>query len=272
MFERFTERARKVLAIAGREAQRLHHGHIGTEHILLGLLKEKTGVAATVLQQRGISTKVLSQAIADAAHPDPETDAAGTLPQTMHAKHVIQGAIEEARALHHNYLGTEHLLLALLRETEGVADRVLVNLGLGLADLRQDVLCCLGESASAASTVGPLSPESAREVLGAAGTKPGALLKHVVMWTLKGDKQTQQVNASTLKTRLEALPAAIPEIQSLEVGLNQAQSDAACDVVLITAFKNDTDLKTYQEHPTHQEVVTFVREVCDQRYVVDYQG
>jgi ATP-dependent Clp protease ATP-binding subunit ClpC len=119
MFERFTDRARKVMALANQEAQRFNHEYIGTEHILLGLVKEGSGVGADMVTM-------------------------GKLPQTPRAKKVIEFAIEEARALNHNYVGTEHILLGLLRETEGIAAQVLMNLGLKLENVRQEVLNLLG--------------------------------------------------------------------------------------------------------------------------------
>ena len=145
--DNFTPRAQQVLQLARTEADRFNHGYVGTEHILLGLLKEGTGVAATVLQQRGLQIKVLRQHIADLVTEGMVGDDTHALPQTVHAKHVLTWAVAEARILHHNYLGTEHLLLALLRETDGVADRMLLQLGIQLEDIRGDVLQRLGESA-----------------------------------------------------------------------------------------------------------------------------
>jgi ATP-dependent Clp protease ATP-binding subunit ClpA len=271
MFERFTDKARRVMAFAGREAQRYHHGHIGTEHILLGLMKEGTGIAATVLQARGIDRKSLTKAIVSMVQEDERVDS-GALPQTPHAKHVIQWAIEEARALHHNYLGTEHLLLGLLRETEGMADHILLRFNVSLDDLRQDVFRNLGETASEGASLGPLAPDDAREMVGDMARSTKTPLKHIVMWTLKDQAAgtTKQENARQFKAMLEALPAQIPQIRALEVGLNQASSDAACDVVLISAFDGAADLETYQKHPAHQKVVAFARQIVDQRYVADY--
>lgn len=272
MFERFTDKARRVLAFAGREAQRYHHGHIGTEHILLGLAKEGTGIAATVLKARGIDRKALAETIMAMVQEDQQADSAGILPQTPHAQHVIQWAIQEARALHHNYLGTEHLLLGLLRETEGVADRALLQFDVSLGDLRQDVLLNMGETASEGESLGPLAPNDAREMVGDLARSTTDQYRHVVMWTLldQAAGATKQKNAQQLKTMLEALPARIPQIRRLEVGLNQASCAAACDVVLITVFDNTADLETYQTHLEHQKVVDFARQIVDQRHVVDY--
>ncbi len=144
MFERFTDRARKVMALANQEAQRFNHEYIGTEHILLGLVKEGSGVGATVLKNLDVDIKKLRLEIEKLVKSGPEMVTMGKLPQTPRAKKVIEYAIEEARALNHNYVGTEHILLGLLRETEGIAAQVLMNLGLKLEDVRQEVLNLLG--------------------------------------------------------------------------------------------------------------------------------
>jgi ATP-dependent Clp protease ATP-binding subunit ClpC len=144
MFERFTDRARKVMALANQEAQRFNHEYIGTEHILLGLVKEGSGVGATVLKNLDVDIKKLRLEVEKLVKSGPDIVTMGKLPQTPRAKKVIEYAIEEARALNHNYVGTEHLLLGLLRETEGIAAQVLMNLGLRLEDVRQEVLNLLG--------------------------------------------------------------------------------------------------------------------------------
>ena len=144
MFERFTDRARKVMALANQEAQRFNHEYIGTEHILLGLVKEGSGVGATVLKNLDVDIKKLRLEVEKLVKSGPDMVTMGKLPQTPRAKKVIEYAIEEARSLNHNYVGTEHILLGLLRETEGIAAQVLMNLGLKLEDVRQEVLNLLG--------------------------------------------------------------------------------------------------------------------------------
>jgi len=144
MFERFTDRARKVMALANQEAQRFNHEYIGTEHILLGLVKEGSGVGANVLKNLDVDIKKLRLEIEKLVKSGPDMVTMGKLPQTPKAKKVIEYAIEEARALNHNYVGTEHILLGLLRETEGIAAQVLMNLSLKLEDVRQEVLNLLG--------------------------------------------------------------------------------------------------------------------------------
>jgi len=144
MFERFTDRARKVMALANQEAQRFNHEYIGTEHILLGLVKEGSGVGATVLKNLDVDIKKLRLEIEKHVKSGPDMVTMGKLPQTPRAKKVIEYAIEEARSLNHNYVGTEHILLGILRESEGIAAQVLLDIGLKLEEVRQEVLNLLG--------------------------------------------------------------------------------------------------------------------------------
>lgn len=146
MYERFTDRARKVMQLANQEAQRFNHEYIGTEHILLGLVKEGSGVAANVLKNLDIDLRKIRLEVEKIVQSGPDMVTMGKLPQTPRAKKVIDYSIEEARNLNHNYVGTEHLLLGLLREQEGVAAQVLMNLGLKLEDVREEVLNLLGHN------------------------------------------------------------------------------------------------------------------------------
>src|SRR6266581_449431 len=147
MYERFTDRARKVMQLANQEAQRLNHEYIGTEHVLLGLVKEGSGVAANVLKNLDIDLRKIRLEVENIVQTGSgEMVSMGKLPHTPRAKKVIEYSIEEARNLNHNYVGTEHLLLGLLREQEGVAAQVLMNLGLKLEDVREEVLNLLGHN------------------------------------------------------------------------------------------------------------------------------
>src|SRR5438876_7308632 len=146
MFERFTDRARKVMALANQEAQRFNHEYSGTEHILLGLVKEGSGVGANVLKNLDIDLRKVRLEVEKLVKSGPDMVTMGKLPQTPRAKKVIEYAIEEARSPNHNYVGTEHLLLGLLRAQEGVAAQVLMNLGLKLEDVREEVLNLLGHN------------------------------------------------------------------------------------------------------------------------------
>ena len=142
MFERYTEDARKVIARARQEAQKFNHDHVGTEHLLLGMIEVKEGVAAEVLSHRQINLSKAKEQVAKLvenpmASKGIECD---MLPRTEHAQNVLDDAIEEARQLKHNYIGTEHLLLGLLHEKNATGDKVLENLGLKLDDVREDIL------------------------------------------------------------------------------------------------------------------------------------
>src|SRR5207249_1814307 len=146
MYERFTDRARKVMQLANQEAQRFNHECIGTEHILLGLVKEGSGVAANLLKNLDIDHRTIRLEVEKIVQIGPNPVAAGKLPQTPHAKMAIKFAIEEAHNLGHNYVGTEHLLLGLLREQEAVAGQVLLSLGVKLQEAREELGNLLGQS------------------------------------------------------------------------------------------------------------------------------
>ncbi|MBI3323475.1 MAG: ATP-dependent Clp protease ATP-binding subunit [Candidatus Omnitrophica bacterium] len=159
MFNRFTERARKVILLAKEEAKRFNHDYIGTEHILLGLIREGEGVAAAVLQNLGLSSDQIRLEVEKLVQLGPSTIVSGDIPFTPKAKKVIELAMDEARNLGHNYIGTEHLLLGLIREGEGIAAQVLVNLGLDLGKVRQEVMELLGSTAPGYSVGGgPSAP------------------------------------------------------------------------------------------------------------------
>ena len=139
MFERFTEHARHVMALANREALQFGHDHVSTEHLLWGLAKEVNGVAAAVLEHFNVDLKPLRQEVETLLANEPHVEAVEALPQSQAAKDAVAYAIEEARGLHHNYIGTEHLLLGLMRDSEMISAQVLVNLGLQLDTLRDEV-------------------------------------------------------------------------------------------------------------------------------------
>src|SRR5438876_806525 len=136
MYERFTDRARKVMQLANQEAQRFNHEYIGTEHLLLGLVKEGSGVAANVLKNLGVDLRKILREVEKIVQPGPDAAWEGNLPQTPRVKKVIEYAIEEARSLSHNHVGTEHLLLGMLRDEDTVASQILMNIGLKLDSVR----------------------------------------------------------------------------------------------------------------------------------------
>ena len=141
----FTERVRKVLAMAREEAARLHHEYVGTEHILLGLIREGEGVAAAVLQSLNVDLDDVTQKIEETVKKGKAAQATGPdLPYTSRAKKVLELAMAEARDLSHSYVGTEHLLLGLLREEKGIAAQVLTDAGVNLEAARAETLRLLG--------------------------------------------------------------------------------------------------------------------------------
>jgi len=144
-FEKFTERARKVLTLSQEEAQRFNHNYIGTEHILLGLIREGDGVAAKVLIGLGLELDRIRQAV-ESSMGRGERTVSGEVGLTPRAKRVIELAVDEARRLHHNYIGTEHLLLGLLREGEGIAASALEGLGVTLEKVRAETVRILSQN------------------------------------------------------------------------------------------------------------------------------
>ena len=139
MFERFTDRARRVVVLAQEEARMLNHNYIGTEHILLGLIHEGEGVAAKALESLGISLEAVRQQVEEIIGQGQQAPS-GHIPFTPRAKKVLELSLREALQLGHNYIGTEHILLGLIREGEGVAAQVLVKLGADLNRVRQQVI------------------------------------------------------------------------------------------------------------------------------------
>ena len=141
MFQRFTDKARKVMAIANKQAQQFEHIYIGTEHIFLGLVKQGGGTGAAVLKNLGVDIDNMLPEVEQLCKTKGgrNTLDEGKIPQTQNAKKVIEYAVEEARNLNHDYIGTEHILLGLLRVSEGIASQVLVNLGVSIENARMEI-------------------------------------------------------------------------------------------------------------------------------------
>lgn len=152
MYERFTDRARKVVQLANQEAIRFNHEFIGTEHVLLGLLKEGNGLAANLLKTRGVNLSRVRDEIEKVIIPGPEMLAIGKLPMTPRTKKVFEHAVREANSMNHNYVGTEHILLGLLHENEGVAAAILAQIkdedgeSIDVDLVREAILTMLGQS------------------------------------------------------------------------------------------------------------------------------
>jgi len=174
MFERFTDRARRVMVLAQEEARLVNHSHIGTEHLLLGLIHEGEGVAAQALESLGVSLQTVRQQVEEIIGQGQHAPA-GRMPFTPRAKKVLELARREALAMGHNYVGTEHILLGLIREGDGVAAQVLVRLGADLNRVRQRVIQLLaghqdepesGRAARRAGKAGQRQHELLPEILG----------------------------------------------------------------------------------------------------------
>ena len=159
MFERFTDRARRVVVLAQEEARLLNHNYIGTEHILLGLIHEGEGVAAKALESLGISLEAVRAQVEEIIGHGGSAPS-GHIPFTPRAKKVLELSLREALQLGHNYIGTEHILLGLIREGEGVAAQVLVKLGADLSRVRQQVIQLLSGYAGGkeGAPAGPARP------------------------------------------------------------------------------------------------------------------
>ncbi len=152
----FTDRVRMVLQLAREEAARLRHEYVGTEHILLGLIREGEGVAAAVLTNLNVDLEEVSAKIEETVKPGKAAASAGPdLPYTSRAKKVLEFAMMEARELDHSYVGTEHLLLGVLREEKGIGAQVLVDAGVSLQEARSEVLRLLGTEKGEAPAAAP---------------------------------------------------------------------------------------------------------------------
>jgi ATP-dependent Clp protease ATP-binding subunit ClpC len=170
VFERFTERARQVVVLAQDEARVLKHNYIGTEHLLLGLLREEEGLAARVLESMDVTLEEVRSQVARIIGPGDEP-ASGQIPFTPRAKKVLEYSLREARSLSSNYIGTEHILLGIARENEGVAARILLDFGVDAEKIRGETVRLLGGRAlhprrlPTPSAPLPALPASERRVL-----------------------------------------------------------------------------------------------------------
>jgi ATP-dependent Clp protease ATP-binding subunit ClpA len=201
MFERFTDPARRVVVLAQEEARMLNHAHIGTEHLLLGLVHEGQGIAARALEALGISLEAVRREVEEIIGRGEEPPS-GHIPFTPRAKQVLELSLRESTQLGHQYIGTEHILLGLLREGEGVAAQVLVKMGTDLNRVRQKVMELLhGRS-------GERPPSGRRVSAGAAGYLPDML--------------------DALDQRLEAIERWVgmrPDLRELDEGIARVRRD-----------------------------------------------
>ena len=211
MFERFTERARRVLVLAQEEARLLSHNYIGTEHILLGLSYEGEGVAAKALEAHGVALPALRAKVEEAT-PRGVDEATASPPFTPRAKKVLELSLREALHLRHNYIGTEHILLGLLREGEGVGAHALVALGVSLAGIRQTIIELLrGYGSPLLTAVDGQAVERTELPIGAGallGTEEAAAL--IGSWTVVDQQVTQTEVDGIVYETYRHEPAGLP--------------------------------------------------------------
>lgn len=215
MYERFTDRARKVMQLANQEAQRFNHEYIGTEHILLGLIKEGSGVAAVALKNLNIDLRKIRLEVEKLVFSGPDQVQMGKLPHTPRSKKVIECSIEAARERGDNYVGTEHILIGLLREGEGVACQVLTNLGV-FEDALKEVLVLLGDKESVSPlpfkmpTKTPIIEGAIEQAIANQDFEVAAALKQEVT-ELKQEAASSKYGAACLRIITELLTARSPE-------------------------------------------------------------
>jgi ATP-dependent Clp protease ATP-binding subunit ClpA len=243
MFERFTDRARRVVVLAQNEARRLNHNHIGTEHLLLGLIHEGEGVAAASLESLGINLEAVRQQI-EGIIGQGRAAPTGALPYTPRAKKVLELSLREALQLGHNHIGTEHLLLGLIREGTGAAAQVLVRLGADLARVREQVIQMLEDAQGEEE---PGSPHAAKG-LGPAALKQRGLLAEVLS------------RVESIDSRLAAVEHRVgagPDVGDIDQEIAQARSDKksaadAEDYEMATALR-DRERQLLAEKASRQE-------------------
>jgi ATP-dependent Clp protease ATP-binding subunit ClpC len=217
MFERFTDRARQVMVLAQEEARMLNHNYIGTEHLLLGLIHEGGGVAARTLESLGVSLQAVRQQVEEIIGHG-QNGTAGRIPFTPRAKKVLELSRREALAMGHNYVGTEHILLGLLREGNGVAAQALVRMGADLSRVRQQVILILSGQQDKDE---PKSGRAARRA-SKAGRRQHGLLPEIL-----GRVESIDAQLSAIGERI----GAGPDVSDLERQIAQARRDkeAAAD-------------------------------------------
>src|SRR5919205_78602 len=230
MFERFTDRARRVVVLAQEEARLLNHNYIGTEHILLGLIQEGEGVAAKALESLGISLEAVRAQVEEIIGQG-QTAPTGHIPFTPRAKKVLELSLREALQLGHNYIGTEHILLGLIREGEGVAAQVLVKLGADLSRVRQQVIQLLSGYSGKEATSGAPSSETAPTgslVLDQFGRNLTQLAREKKLDPVIGRERELERVMQVLSRRTKNNPVFIDELHTL-VGAGAAEGaiDAA---------------------------------------------
>ncbi|MCU0639140.1 MAG: ATP-dependent Clp protease ATP-binding subunit [Candidatus Krumholzibacteria bacterium] len=211
MNDKFTERVRKVIYLARDEANRLQHDYIGTEHLLLGIVREGEGIAARVLQKLDLDLEQIQQAIENLVKPTGGTLTLGEIPLTPRAKRVLELSVEEARLLGHSYVGTEHLLLGLIREGEGVAARVLLELGVDRKRVREEIMKILHQGGGSSSSAKAMKAKSESPTLDQFGRDLTQLARDNKLDPIIGREQEMQRIIQILCRRKKNNPVLIGE-------------------------------------------------------------
>ena len=225
MFERFTNRARRVVVLAQEEARMLNHNYVGTEHILLGLIHEGQGTAAKALESLGIGLDMVRREVEEVIGEGQEAPS-GHIPFTPRAKKVLELSLREALELNHNYIGTEHILLGLIREGEGVAAQVLVRLGADLDRVRQQVIDLLAAYKARA--------EEAEQAVPSEPAEPSAPSASAA--PAEGRRRERQ--AVALAGRIEAIEARLSAIE-LRLGSGPDLDDLDDQITQVTMEKQE---------------------------------
>ncbi|MBI3011992.1 MAG: ATP-dependent Clp protease ATP-binding subunit [Elusimicrobia bacterium] len=239
MSNRFTERAQRVILIAQEEAKRLNHDYVGTEHILLGLIALGEGVAAQVLSNLGVDLRRVRSEIEKIVGTGDNVMLLGEIPFTPRAKKVLELAVEEAQSMAHNYVGTEHLLLGLIREEEGVAARVLENLGCRLDVVREEVISLLGETPRPHPTPARTAPKSKTPTLDEFGRDLTQLARETKLDPVIGREDEIERLIQILARRTKNNPVLIgdPGVGKTAIVEGLAQRIAANDIPEILSGK-----------------------------------
>jgi ATP-dependent Clp protease ATP-binding subunit ClpC len=203
MFERFTDRARRVVVLAQEEARMLKHNYVGTEHLLLGLIHEGQGVGAKALESLGIGLDMVRHEVEEVVGEGQEAPS-GHIPFTPRAKTVLELSLREALELNHDYIGTEHILLGLIREGEGVAAQVLVRLGADLDRVRQQVIDLLAAHKARAEETGQAVPSAPRASSASSPSSPSSA---------PAEGRGRERQAAALARRIEAIEARLSAIE-----------------------------------------------------------
>jgi ATP-dependent Clp protease ATP-binding subunit ClpC len=241
MFERFTDRARRVVVLAQEEARMLNHNYIGTEHILLGLIHEGEGVAADSLESLGISLEAVRQQVEEIIGQGQQAPS-GHIPFTARAKKVLELSLREALQLGCNYIGTEHILLALIREGDGVAAQVLARLGADLARVRQQVTQLLHEQ-------GEQEPGTVRVArAGPAGRNERKLLSELL-----GRVKSMESRLSAIEQRVGTGPDMGDVDQQIAQARRDKESAIGAEDFENAAALRDTERRLIAEKASRQE-------------------